>query len=76
MVMTCENLVLQLELLGEGPALHGFVVVGVRVLVQLVQEEAVEEVAPRAQPFLTPLGIPILNNASHFRGNLEENLTV
>lgn len=62
--MTCARLVLQLELLWERPALHGLEVVAARVLVQLVQKEAVEEVAPGAQPFPTPLCIPILDNSS------------
>lgn len=57
------HLVLHLELLGQRPALHGLVGVGVRVLVQLVHKEAVEEVAAWPLARLPPLCIPVLHQA-------------
>ena len=55
-------LVLGAQLLLERPAPHVLVVVRARVLVQLVQEEAAEEVAPGAQTSYAPLHVSVLQH--------------
>lgn len=55
------HLVLGAQLLGQSPPLHRLVVVRPTVLVELVQEKAVEEVALGTQALLSPLCIPVLS---------------